>query len=477
MKTQLSLESTLEELTLYEAYLESDRLGVEVAKIFEANPLLPGIVLTEKKKFAGMISRRYFFEHISRPHSLELFQKKPLLTLYKFHQSDIIILEAKITIIEAVRQCLQRPPELIHEPLVIKISPGEYRLLDVHQLLLAQVQIHELTTLLMRDSEAQLRQQAQQLQIALLELQRTQTQLVQTEKMSSLGQLVAGVAHEINNPISFIYGNLPHAENYILGLLRMLNLYQKYYPNPESEIQEEADQIELEYLLEDLPKLLNSMKEGAERIRQLVLSLRNFCRLDEAQMKSVNIHEGLDNTIVMLHKKLKERPGKPEIQVKKFYSELPLVECYPGQLNQVFLNIINNAIDALEENGCQRSRPCHSSPIDPDFSSVNSLGKIPDTPTIYIQTELLNNQCVRIRIIDNGPGMSETVMMHLFDPFFTTKPVGAGTGLGLSISYEIIVNQHGGDLKCFSTLNQGAEFVIDIPLRQFSTTLMVPGLL
>lgn len=474
MKTQLSLESTLEELTLYEAYLESDRLGVEVAKIFEANPLLPGIVLTEKKKFSGMISRRYFFEHISRPHSLELFQKKPLLTLYKFHQSDIIILEAKITIIEAVRQCLQRPPELIHEPLVIKISPGEYRLLDVHQLLLAQVQIHELTTLLMRDSEAQLRQQAQQLQIALLELQRTQTQLVQTEKMSSLGQLVAGIAHEINNPISFIYGNLPHAENYILGLFKMLNLYQKHYPNPDLEIQEEADTIELEYLLEDLPQLLNSMKEGAERIRQLVLSLRNFCRLDEAQMKSVNIHEGLDNTIVMLHKKLKERPGKPEIQVKKFYSELPLVECYPGQLNQVFLNIISNAIDALEENGCQRSRPYH---LEPDFSPVNSQGEIPDCPTIYIQTELLNNQCVRIRIIDNGPGMSETVMMHLFDPFFTTKPVGAGTGLGLSISYEIIVNQHGGDLKCFSTLNQGAEFVIDIPLRQSSPTLMVPGLL
>lgn len=301
-------------------------------------------------------------------------------------------------------------------------------------------------------------EKAQQLEETLQELQATQAQLVQTEKMSSLGQLVAGIAHEINNPVNFIHGNITHASNYAQDLLHLVELYQQHYPQPVAEIAEEIEAIDLEFLCQDLPKLLASMKIGTDRIRRIVLSLRNFSRLDEAEMKAVDIHEGIDNTLLLLRHRLKAKPDHPEIQVIKEYSNLPLVDCYPGQLNQVFMNLLANAIDALEE-GRLRGQGGQTS-ISAFFADQQS-----QTPTIRIRTEI-KDDVVLICIADNGIGMTEDVRQKIFDPFFTTKSVGKGTGMGLSISYKIIVEKHQGKIKCISAPGQGTEFIVAIPQQQ-----------
>lgn len=298
-------------------------------------------------------------------------------------------------------------------------------------------------------SAQQARSQAEQLEQTLQELQKAQTQLIQTEKMSSLGQLVAGIAHEINNPVNFIYGNLTHAGQYIEDLLDLLNLYEEHYTQTIPAIEAKAEEIDLDFLVEDLPKILSSMKIGADRIRQIVISLRNFSRLDEAEMKPVDIHEGIDSTLLILQNRLKPKVGQAKIEVIKEYASLPLVECYAGQLNQVFMNVLTNAIDALES---------HASSLSNSEADLNQ---------VIIRTELLaDNSRVAIRIRDNGPGIPSEMRSRLFDPFFTTKPVGKGTGLGLSISYQIVVDKHGGNLKCLSEPGQGTEFWIEIPIRQ-----------
>jgi signal transduction histidine kinase len=290
---------------------------------------------------------------------------------------------------------------------------------------------------------------------------------VQSEKMSSLGQLVAGVAHEINNPVTFIYANLGYAGEYTQDILRLLKLYQQQYPTPTAKIRSEIDAVDLDFLIEDLPKLLNSMKVGAERICEIVRSLRTFSRLSEAEIKAVDIHEGLDSTLVILQHRLKPQPKRPEIQVIKEYGNVPKVECYAGQLNQVFMNLITNAIDAMEEQYWTQNASGDDL-ISPNVPTA-AIEEIEVNPsTIRLSTEVINSDTVVIRITDNGPGMTPQVKQRLFDPFFTTKPVGVGTGLGLSISYQIIVEKHGGQLHCFSEIGKGTEFVIQIPLRQLA---------
>jgi PAS domain S-box-containing protein len=301
-----------------------------------------------------------------------------------------------------------------------------------------------------RASEVAATEQATKLAQALHELQQAQAHLVQSEKMSSLGQLVAGVAHEINNPVSFIYGNLTHINAYAQDLFDLLELYQESYPQPGEAIQALIEEIDLDFIKEDLPKILASMKMGADRISQIVFSLRRFSRLDEAEMKWADIHEGLDSTLLILSHRLNAKTNHPRIELIKEYGDLPMVQCYPGQLNQVFMNILSNAIDAIDEDNKERSTQ--------DIKNRPS--------TIRIRTEVNDNESVTIRIIDNGPGMTDEVLHRLFEPFFTTKPVGQGTGLGLSISYKIVVEKHQGQLQCFSTPGKGAEFVISIPIQQ-----------
>jgi signal transduction histidine kinase len=287
--------------------------------------------------------------------------------------------------------------------------------------------------------------QATRLQNTLNQLKSIQAQLIQTEKMSSLGQLVAGVAHEINNPVGFIAGNLIHTQAYAQSLLRLLSAYEQAYPAGTDLIQSIREEIDIKFLYEDFPKALSSMMIGANRIKEIVLSLRNFSRLDESEFKAVDLHEGIDSTLLILSHRLKASPDRPMIQVTPEYGPLPLIECAPGLLNQVLMNLVSNAIDALD-------------------SAVQA--QMITAPEIKIVTELdASGEGVYIRVIDNGAGIPHEILPRLFDPFFTTKPIGQGTGLGLSISYQIITEQHGGKLECSSSLGQGTTFQIWLPCK------------
>lgn len=290
-----------------------------------------------------------------------------------------------------------------------------------------------------QERDRQLNLKMQELQDALERLSLTQMRLVQTEKMASLGQIVAGIAHELNNPVTFIYGNVEHALNYIEDILNLIAAYQQAYPEPTDSLAELIEEIDLDFLIPDLRKILQSMKSGSERIKDIILDLRNFSRLDEADLKSVDLLEGLENTLKFLQYRLKPQAERPEIQIVKDYQKLPLVECYAAQMNQVFMNILNNAIDALE-----------------------MVAK----PVIKIKASFSEHlQQVHLAIADNGCGIPEEIIPKIFDPFFTTKPVGQGTGMGLAVSYKIIVDQHGGMLECFSKPGAGSEFLITLPVR------------
>jgi len=316
---------------------------------------------------------------------------------------------------------------------------------------LARVNTHLRLHHLNRELERRVAERTAELSAALAQLKQSQLLLVHSEKMSVLGQLVAGIVHEINNPMNFVHCNIAHVDEYMRGILSLLQVYQQHYPEPVAAVQAKAEEIDLGFLLSDLPKTLSSMKLGTARISEIVLSLRNFSRLDESDLKPCDIHAGIESTLLILQHRLKGKSEHPDIQVIKEYGDLPEVECYPSQLNQVFMNLVANAIDALEESmlSCVLSEP-RRSPI--------------DRPTIRICTELIDDQ-VCIRVADNGLGITEEVKHRLFDPFFTTKPIGKGTGLGLPISHQIVVEKHQGQLECISALGGGTEFVITLPVK------------
>lgn len=324
------------------------------------------------------------------------------------------------------------------------ITSYSHRLSQTDQELLQAVADQLAIAVRQADLYSQTQTQVQLLNQTLVQLQEAQTHLVQSEKMSSLGQLVAGIAHEINNPVSFIYGNLPHAEEYTQDLLKLIQLYQKECLNLSPTLKQQTEELDLEFLSEDLPKLLASMRGGACRIREIVDSLRTFSRLDEAEVKDADIHEGINSTLMILQSRLKREPAQSAIEVSRHYGDLPKVECYAGQLNQVFMNLLSNAIDAIEAEIAQGRQII---------------------PAISIHTAAIDNTWVRIQIKDNGIGIPEEIKQQIFDPFFTTKPVGSGTGLGLAISYQIIERHH-GSLTFTSKIGQGTEFVIQVPLRQ-----------
>jgi two-component system NtrC family sensor kinase len=403
---------------------------------------------------------------------------------YEFRQSNtklalevsctcLHLKEVDTSVVVAIRDITQRQQaeaelKRHQEQLQDLVEERTATLLFINQKLQQEIGDRQYTEAVLRESEAKNRAlaeaatvQAQQLSQTLLELRQTQAQLVQSAKMSSLGQMVAGIAHEINNPVNFIYGNLTHTEQYTQNLLALLQLYQEAYPQPTPKIAAFSEAIELDFLTSDLPHILASMQVGTERIRQIVLSLRTFARLDEAERKAVDIHAGMDSTLLILENRLKAKGSEPEITVVKDYGDLPKVECYASQLNQVFMNILSNAIDALEDQPAPRV-------ITIKTAVVKSKRSRAFRATQVLEPHQLQGDRVVIRIHDNGPGIPESVQEKLFEPFFTTKPMQKGTGLGLAISYQIIVDKHQGALRCLSAPEQGTEFWIEIPLQNLS---------
>lgn len=323
----------------------------------------------------------------------------------------------------------------------------------------------------LKESEANYRKLNEQLEKTLTELTQTQSQMIQTEKMSSLGQMVAGIAHEINNPVGFIHGNLEFVNQYTQELLKLVELQQELLVNKTPELEAEVAETEIEFIKEDLPRVLQSMRSGTDRIKKIILSLRNFSRLDEADMKPVDIHQGIDNTLLLVQHRFQRQPQRPEISIVKNYADLPLIECYPGQLNQVFLNVLNNAIDALEEDYLFTNNAVLETENFPSRTKPNQGKKL----QIVIVTELITPDIVSISIQDNGCGMTEDIRKDMFNPFFTTKPVGKGTGLGLTTSYQIVVGKHQGKLSCNSLLGKGTEIRIEIPIKTRQQNILIPN--
>ncbi|MCC3434733.1 MAG: ATP-binding protein [Microcoleus sp. PH2017_29_MFU_D_A] len=465
---ELSLDSTLVELSLYAFNVEATDLGMQISQMLEANPLLPGVILTDRGEFAGMISRRRFLEFLSRPFGRELFLKRPVRALYRFAQTETLIFPSNTLIVDAARKSLLRSKELLYEPIVVQVSPQNYSLVDVHELLVAQSNIHELATKLLR--------------------QQTQSQLIQTEKLASLGQMVAGVAHEIRNPVTCISGNLGFLSNYSKDILQLLTAYEQIV-GPSAQIDELKEDIEFDFLQEDWAEILKSMKVSSERLTELVTSLHTFSHMDETHLKESNIHECIDSTLLIMKNRLKYG-----FKVVKSYGNLPLVKCYSGQLSQVFMNIVSNAMDALEElKGTKGFVPaitiqtevinsadgdCVSSELMQNYvlgdgvpprklrqnaklrSSASQNGDF--SPEAAGKNP--NNAWIAIRIADNGPGIAPEIQRRIFETFFTTKPAGKGTGLGLAITHQIVTEKHKGKLNLHSTPGTGTEFEILLPL-------------
>ncbi|BAT52879.1 Response Regulator Receiver Signal Transduction Histidine Kinase [Nostoc sp. NIES-3756] len=383
---------------------------------------------------------------------------------------DLILLDVMMPIMDGFETCkqLKNYPETRDIPVIfmtavtdsdskveaLSLGAVDYITKPFHKAeVLARISTHLQLRNLTKNLETRVIERTFELNKALQDLQESQLQLVQQEKMSVLGQLMSGLAHEINNPVSCIYGNLGHTLTYLENMNHLIDLYQQNYPNPVPEIQNEIDAMDLDYMRSDLPNLIFSMKEGVQRIRDISKSLRIFSRADTENKIQFNIHEGIDSTILILKHRLKSIGNRSDIEIKKDYGNLPLINCFPGQLNQVFMNILANAIDALDES------------FNSKYESKINI-EIDKHPQIIIQTMLIEDENhVLIKIKDNGVGISNENKIKVFDSLFTTKAVGKGTGLGLSIARQIIVQKHGGQIEFNSEIGKGSEFIIYIPVE------------
>ncbi len=429
--TDLGVESTLQELPLYDIPVSLSCTGVEVAQLFEKYSYLPGVILVEQGKFVGMISRRGLLEFLIRPYGQELFLREPLAVLYSYARTEILLLDEQMTILAATQMALRRSPKLLAEPIVVKNSHGLPKLLDVQELNVASWQI--------RGIETQVR------------YERSQAQMIQNDKMASLGRLVDGVAHEILDPVGFIWGNLTYVSSYSEGLLQLIAAYETQPPDV-AEILQIKEDVEYEFLQQDLPRAIASIRTGAERLKKLVSSLQNFCHIDEVYPKPADLHSAIDGILLLISSRL-----NGEIEIVKNYGHLPPVYCFLGQLNQVLINIFIKAVDALLNEAVRlqlHGTPQSEKPrIEITTTVISSEATKPDAP---------DSRWISICIADNGPGMSPELQLQIHKSFSQDKVVDKETSL--SVSYRIITGRHGGKLKFNSQLGVGTEFEILLPL-------------
>ena len=430
----LRLDSTLQELSLYNFAVEISCPTLEVTELFDKYPLLPGVILLDKGNYFGMISRQRLLEFLIRPHGKDLLYESALSVIYSYARMPILILPEDVTILSAMQFALKRVPELLAEPLVVHTAPDTYRMLKVQELNLASWQI--------RGIETQVR------------YERTQAQIIQNHKMANLGRLVDGVAHEILDPVNFIWGNLSHMSNYSQDLMRLLLAYEQECSSNSLQIKQIKEDIEFEFLEQDLTKAIKSIRTGAERLKKLVLSLQNFCHIDEIYPKPADLHVCLDSIILLINSRI-----KGEITIVKNYGHLPPVYCFLGELNQVFMNILSQTVDSLLNQAIRQ-----------DYSKKTI--KPADKPQIEVTTEVISqaettndiseSRWVAIRIVDNGEGISEEMQQQIMDSFSVDKRADKETSL--AVSYRIITARHGGKFNIRSDNGLGTEFEILLPL-------------
>jgi len=459
----LLLESTLQDLPLYSFGIELSCSGMELAQVFEQHPLLPGAVLLDQGWFVGVLSRQRLLEYLIRPHGMDIFLSEPLRVLYSYSRSDILLLSGDTPIVTAAQQALRRSPDQQGEPLLVQVSPQTYHLLDIHALNIAYWQI--------RGIETQVR------------YERTQSQMIQSDKMASLGRLVDGVAHEILDPVSFIWGNLSHVTAYSNSLLELLAAYEKHLPDPPTAIAHLREDREIDYLCQDLPRTIESIRTGAERLSKLASSLQNFCHIDAVYPKPADLNELIDSIVLLLKGRL-----TGGIQMIRHYGHLPPVQCFAGELNQVFMNILSNAVDTLlNEAISQQSdrdfkpRRHYSQPVNPALQ-----------PAIEITTQVCTmplangepSRWISVIIADNGPGLSYEACKKILESFTVRQRAAKETSL--AVSYQIVTAKHGGQFIVRSRSAKAKEdghdattpddqaIAIDMPLQGTEFEILLP---
>lgn len=435
----LTLESTLRELSLYQCQVESSDMVRQVVRLLDQFPELPGIIVSENRVMIGLISRRHFLAKMSRPYALDLFLGRSLQEFCSTADTNFLLFSGDARIVDAAQKTLQRSLDYLYDPIVVQMDENDYRLLDVHQLLVAQSKIHELAQQVIREQ--------------------TRNQIIQTEKMVSLGRVVANVAHEILNPVNFIAGNLGYLKSYSQDILKLLELYEAHLPNPPHPLVKAREEIGIDFIRSDIGKILESLKVGADRLKSIAESLRKFSRMDDGQLQKTDIHQCIDHALLILNSRIKNT-----VEIEKIYGELILLDCYPNQLSQVFMNILSNAIDAVIEQAEKQAK------VGSVKAAIQGLDRYRSSsgfwrPKIKIQTQINPEAtAVTISISDNGPGIPSDIKNRIFEEFFTTKPAGKGTGLGLAISWQIVTERHHGQLQLTSEIGVGTEFNIILPI-------------